>query len=264
MSLRTTVKTFLYGRCPGFAGSFLYFGTRVYFPRRSSIFAAACQQGVYEADIVHLLTQFVRPHTTCFDVGGNIGLMAIPVLNACHDCRVVSFEPSPNSLPYLTRTIAESRYSNRWLINPYALWAEAGELEFCVGDPRDALYEGFKSSERIRQPRKAKVPVSTLDTEWERLGKPDVSLVKLDTEGAEGGILRGAHSLLRACHPHLVVEWHEKYLARFDTSTDLLLRLAQHFCYRIYSIPGGVPVDDKTTLRLQMTLCSNFILIPVV
>jgi FkbM family methyltransferase len=49
-----------------------------------------------------------KPDTTVFDVGANIGLMAIPLLTHVPECRVISFEPSENSVPYLRKTIEGS------------------------------------------------------------------------------------------------------------------------------------------------------------
>src|SRR5207302_6765911 len=99
------LKRWLYGSCPGFAGSFPYFGTNVYFPKGSLCFRAACEQGIFEAENVRLLQGICRPGSHMFDVGANLGLMALPVLRHVAGCKVVSFEPSPNTLPWLERTI---------------------------------------------------------------------------------------------------------------------------------------------------------------
>ncbi len=96
------------------------------------------------------------------DVGANIGLMAIPVLRVCPTCRVVSFEPSPNSLPFLKRTVAASLWSERWTVVGKGLSNSEGELDFAIGDPKNALFEGFKSGGRLVGGRLVRVPVSTL------------------------------------------------------------------------------------------------------
>src|SRR5437667_387294 len=110
--VRKRLKYWFYGSFPGVAGSFPYYGTRVRFPKGSLGFRAACEQGIFEADNIRFLQTLVKPNTTYFDVGANIGLMAIPILRACPNCSVVSFDPSPNSLPYLKRTISESPFKN--------------------------------------------------------------------------------------------------------------------------------------------------------
>jgi FkbM family methyltransferase len=262
MSFRKRFKQWLYGSCPGFAGSFPYFGFQVYFPPGSKSFVAACQQGIFEAEIVRVLQMLTQPRTHVLDVGGNIGLMAIPVLHHCPTCKVVSFEPSPSSLPYLRRTVSESGCADRWFVVEKALSNHAGEFDFAVGHPQDALYEGFKSAGRIAGPRMVKVPVSTLDLEWKRLGCPQVSVIKIDAEGAEALVLDGGAEVLDTCRPHVIVEWYADYLQAFDTRPEELLRAAQRCGYGIYSIPSGVHICDARTLGVQMLNCSNFLLVP--
>jgi hypothetical protein len=52
MTLRKTMKAWIYGKCLGIAGRFPYYGTRVHFPEGALSFLAACQQGVFEGDDV--------------------------------------------------------------------------------------------------------------------------------------------------------------------------------------------------------------------
>ncbi len=261
MNFRKRIKYWLYNSCPGFAGSFPYYGTRVHFQPGAYLFRQLCVNGVFEQDIINRFVSSSRPGTTLFDVGANIGLMAIPILQACPTCRMVSFEPSPNSLPFLQRTASESIYRDRWTVVGKGLSCQSGELDFVAGNPEEDVFEGFKSGTRITRPQMVKVPVSTLDEEWMRLDKPEVSTVKIDVEGAEGFVLQGGDALLHACHPNLVVEWHEPYLKEFGTPVEMLLSLAVKYGYRIYTIPHGVPVDDVRTLRVQMMGCSNFLLL---
>jgi FkbM family methyltransferase len=225
------------------------------------LFRAVCQNGSFEPDIVDRLVRLARPHTTVVDVGANIGLMAIPVLRSQPTCRVVSFEPSPSSLPFLQRTASESTYRDRWTVVGKGLSNQTGEFDFWIGRPADSPYEGFESADRIVAARVIKVPVSTLDEEWRQLGEPDVSVIKIDVEGAEGLVLNGGGELLAACRPAVLVEWHEPYLKRFGTSVNQLLSFARQACYRIYTVPGGVPVDEERSLRVQIISCSNFLLL---
>jgi len=261
MTLRQRAKYLIYNSAPGFSGRFPYYGTNVYFQRSAQSFRVVCASGTYEAEVVNVTTHLVRPNTTMLDVGANIGLMAIPVLRCCPTCQVISFEPSPNSLPYLQRTANESAYADRWRVVGKGVARQAGTLEFAFGAPHEALFEGFKSRERLSHPRVVDVPVESLDDEWRELGSPDVSLVKIDVEGAERGVLEGASDLINARHPSLVIEWQQSYLAGFDTSPDWLLSFAAGFGYRIFSVPGGVPIDEPRTLRMQMMSCYNFALL---
>jgi FkbM family methyltransferase len=262
MHLRGWAKRWLYGSCPGIAGGFPYFGTRVYFPRGATVFKAACEQGIYEGEIVSRLRCFVRPNSTFLDVGANIGLMAIPVLQSCPSCSVVSFEPSPTSLPFLRKTAAGSAYTSRWTIIGKALSNRTGTAEFFVGGPKHDLFEGLKSGARIEKSACVDVPVSTVDREWAGLGKPDVSVMKIDVEGAEALVLQGAPELLKVCRPYVVLEWYAPFLQAFETDPESLLEIAAEWDYRLFTIPSGVPVADHASLRVQMVAVVNYVLAP--
>jgi len=258
---RKLAKYWLYNSVPGFRGRFPYFGTRICFPKDALLLYAVCDQGIFEADIVQRMVTLVRPTSVAIDVGANLGLMSVPVLQACASCRVVSFEPSPSSLPYLERTAAGSAYRDRWTVVGKAVSDRAGELDFTVGSQRDALYEGFRSGGRIAGGRVIKVPVTTLDEEWRAWDEPDVSLIKIDVEGGEAAVMHGSTALLERRHPAILVEWFAQYLARFDTRPDELLRIAERYRYRIFTVPAGVPVDDERALQAQMIGCQNFMML---
>jgi FkbM family methyltransferase len=187
--------------------------------------------------------------------------MAIPVLRHCHSCRVVSFEPSPNSLSCLKQTVRDAGFGERWVVTEKALSDRPGELDFTVGSPEDALFEGFKSGDRIAGARTIPVQVSTLDAEWRALGRPPVSAVKIDVEGAEQQVLDGGRALLAEQRPAVLLEWHEAYLQRFATPVTALLDVARTYRYQIFTVPHGVPVADAAALRVQMMACQNFLLL---
>jgi FkbM family methyltransferase len=262
-SLRAHLKYRLYNSVPGFAGRVPFYGVTLHAPRHSIALWAVCADGGFEPEVVRRLVAFTRPNTVLMDVGANAGLMAIPVLREVAGSRVVSFEPSPTSLPWLERTAKESEFRDRWTIVPKALSNAPGEADFAVGGSRDALYEGFKSHQRIGGSRSVRVAVSTLDAEWIALGQPDVSVIKIDVEGAEGLVLGGAAQVIRASRPALVIEWNAAYLQRFGTAFVDLLALARTFNYRVLTIPGAVPVDDATVLAAQAVSCDNFLLLPL-
>ncbi len=260
-ALRRRAKYWLYSSVPGFAGRVPYYGTTVHFPRRAPVFRVMCENGGFEPEIIDRLVKLTRPRTTVFDIGANIGLMAIPVLRSCQSCRVVSFEPSPNSLSYLRHTVRESGFGERWLLKEKALGERSGDASFVIGRAEDALFEGFKSA-AIRDARTITVPVSTLDAEWIALGSPDVSVVKIDVEGAEHQVLAGARAVLAARRPAIVLEWYEPYLERFGTAPGRLSEFATEYHYRIFTIPQGVAVPDAVALRVQLMSCQNFLLLP--
>src|SRR6185503_3121376 len=206
-SVSRAAKYVVLGLCPGVGGKFTYFGTRAYFPKGSAIFQSACEQGIYEPDVTQWLCRLVEPGTLFIDIGANIGLTSIPVLREVQNCRVLSFEPSPNSLPYLQRTHSESVFRDRWEVLGKAAGDGARAAQFCVAAPRYAGLDGLRDTQRAEQLQSVEVPVTTVDAEWQRLGSPRVSCIKIDVEGAESLVLAGSEEIVRRERPRILLEW---------------------------------------------------------
>ncbi len=261
--IRKLLTYWLFGKCPGFAGSFRYFGARVFFPKGSLSFKAACQQGIFEADNVTVLQALIRPGSCMFDVGANIGLMAIPVLTADASCKVVSFDPSVNVLPSLRRTLAESPFGARWTLVEKAVGAAPGTVTFTLSSQANSLFDGIRPTQRVESAAQVQVEMTTLDAEWVRLGKPHVSLIKIDVEGAESEVLRGAAECLRAEQPFVLLEWNRQNLAAYDCPADFVLKFAAEAGYEVLAVPGLHPVKNNHQLKLHMAFTENFLLSPL-
>jgi len=262
MTLRKHIKRWLYENCPGFAGAFPYYGTKVFFPKGSYVFRMACEQGIWERQIVNVLCSLVRPETVCFDIGANIGLMAIPVLHDCDSCTVVSLEPSPTTLKYLARTAAASGFRDRWRIVGKGAASKSGTLEFFAAAPAQGAYDGLHDTGRGGPTTRISVAVTTIDDEWAAMGQPEVSVLKIDVEGAEAEVLQGARQCIEQSHPYVIVEWNATNLRAYDCLPDRLLELASGLDYGVFSLPHVVRVRDSTMLRLQMLTGENFLLAP--
>jgi FkbM family methyltransferase len=263
MTFRKKIKKWLYGSCPGFAGAFPYFGTRIYFPKGSWSFHAACEQGIFEAENVRVLQSFARPDAVMFDVGANIGLMAAPILQKEEKCRIVSFEPSLNVLPFLQRTIKENPHGDRWTLIPKAVGAKSGCVTFSLSEQANSLFDGIRPTQRVATVRQVEVELTTLDETWHGMGSPPVSHIKIDVEGAELDVLRGAIGCLRKERPPILLEWNPVNLAAYGCPSSSLLNFAAEENYKLYAVPQLVEIHSAMELDLHMLFTESFLLMPV-
>ena len=264
MTLRAHIKHWLHANCPGLAGSFRYFGVRVFFPQNSLVFRMLCEQGVYERENARMLASLagLRPGGVVFDVGGNIGLMAIPVLDTCAQSRVISFEPSPRTFACLARTIAGSRYAGRWQAVEKAVAEKTGSAAFFSHPSGNDAYDGFADTQRADAARKVTVPVTTLDAEWEAIGRPPVSAIKIDIEGAELRAIEGAGACIAREQPAILTEWCHLNLDAHKCSAGDLLACAEKIGYRVFSLPEIIPVETPALLELHMLRTESFLMVP--
>lgn len=262
MSLRKTLKKWVHRYVPGFAGAFSYYGTRLYFPRNASIWDTICNEGIYEYELLQQIEGSVRPGTWFFDVGANIGLISVPILTNIPSVKVLSFEPSPSNAPFLGKTWRHSPSRDRWKIVNRAVGDHIGETSFCVSSPRYGDYDGIRSTHRVEQAGSVIVPMTTLDDEWRALGRPAVSCIKLDIEGAEGWALAGARELIRAASPHIFLEWYQTNFEAFGSQPEDLLAYATEFGYNTVAIPGLSVISSLSILKMHMRTTGTFALVP--
>jgi FkbM family methyltransferase len=196
------------------------------------------------------------------DVGANIGLIAAPILQRCTGARVVSFEPSPGTLKYLEKTVASSPYSPRWSLVAKALCEREGTLDFFAAREEMGGFDGLADTTRGGPTRKVSVLGSTLDVEWGTLGRPQVCVVKIDVEGAELRVLKGARRCIAVQHPPVLLEWNAKNLHAHGVSPSALLDFAQETNYSLHAVPGLVRVPTASELALHMKATESFLLWP--
>lgn len=131
-----------------------------------------------------------------FDLGAHAGLYSLLFARACRE--VYAFEPLPENLGRLTRTLAWNKVRNAHIIP----WAAGGATEL------GAFRIGAHTSEgMVDASGDVPVHVVALDDFAKRYGViPD--LIKIDVEGAELEVLRGAAAILRARKPPILLSTH--------------------------------------------------------
>ncbi len=190
-----------------------------------------------------MLHHLVRPGDVVYDCGANLGLYDRFLVATLGAGRVVAFEPSPENRHFLAANLALGGIADRVTVLPMALADEDGIAEFQVDDVQTtsgtlSKVTGGEPSEGRRNlrlaPRTDQVLCRRLDTvvSEEKLPPPDV--IKIDVEGAEAFVLRGAAGILRERRPRLVVELHGAAVARevlgllFDQGYACAGKLAGH------------------------------------
>jgi FkbM family methyltransferase len=152
----------------------------------------------YEEPEAAALRARARPGTVAIDAGAHAGLITTALAEAVGaDGQVWSIEPGAETAARLRRALELSGHANVELFEAAAS-DEEGELQLSIGrDP--ALTRLVGGAGRT-------VPAVTLDGLWRAHGEPEVSVVKIDVEGAEPAVLRGARRLLESQHPVLLLE----------------------------------------------------------
>ena len=150
------------------------------------------------ADVKTLLDKPAAP--LLFDVGANEGQTILEMLRTFPSASIHSFEPSPRTFEQLGK-----QFGSRPNIKLYnlALGDEAGQMPFTVFNDwsvNDSLLKPAWSSPA----NSVTVSVATLDQFCEQQSIEGIDWLKIDTQGYDLRVLRGAQSLLTSGRIRLV------------------------------------------------------------
>mgnify|MGYP002778238331 CR=1 FL=1 len=260
--IKSLIKKALFNRIPGIGGRYRYCGSTVHFPLRSLCMDLLAEEGIYEHSLLRVIQILMPPNSTFFDIGANIGLMSLPILQRGPEDRVVSFEPSPNSLPWLRKTWEDSPFRNRWTLVGSAVGREPGTARFTLSDPSRAGYDGLRHTARMPSKGEVEVEITTLDREWTRLGRPSVGIIKIDIEGGELDAFAGADQLLEQCRPPIVMEWFSENFQAYGHRHEDLMTFARKYRYQIVTLPEMHELRTLPQLTLASALTGNVALLP--
>ncbi|WP_164921534.1 FkbM family methyltransferase [Rhodopirellula baltica] len=186
--------------------------------------------------VFELLRELATDVSVVFDVGANFGITSLVADGAVRDGgTVVAFEPSAQNLKVLEFNM------NASAINPFRV------ERFCVGDHEgmtdfyllggdgmhtsNSLNFGQEAGHEIThvkpdQTTIVQVPIRTLDAYCSNTGLvPDV--IKIDVEGAELQVLRGAYQTLLKHRPKLMIGVHPFWWPKEQQADELRLLLEE-------------------------------------
>ena len=202
-----------------------------------------CWLGSYEAPTQRKLIQLIRPGMVCWDVGAHVGFYTLLFAELVGpQGRVFAFEPLPRNLDFLRRHIQMNGYRNVRIF-PYALGDFDGEAEFDPG-PNPSMG-------RIAAGGPLRVRCTKADTLLAAGEVQSRDVIKLDVEGAEAEVLRGARRVMER-HPVILLATHGEKAHRE------CLRLPTAAGYEVGTLDGGPPrLRDElaATVTVALTVC---------
>jgi|SoiMethySBSTD1v2_1073268.scaffolds.fasta_scaffold115311_2 FkbM family methyltransferase len=219
--------------------------------------------GLNDYEEMGFVLHVLRPGDLFFDVGANVGSYTVLAAGAAQ-ASCVAFEPVPASFQYLLDNVVLNELQDRVSANRIAIGAAPGSLSFTSewGVANHALAEGEISTNAVR------VPVQPLDDFWP-IPAPGFVVLKIDVEGLEGEVIKGASRTLQSPSVKAVImeilngaesrygydDWvvHERMLQlgfglyRYDTLTRTLTATAD--------VAGGnnLYIRDVEAVRARLT-----------
>jgi FkbM family methyltransferase len=140
--------------------------------------------GLLEFEDMSFCAHFLRKDDLFGDVGSNIGAYTI-LAAGVRGAHVIAVEPVPTTVIALKRNIGINGISDLVTVKEIGVGEKSGTMYFSID--QDSMYH------IVPENRGLQIPVSTLD---EIFAERTPTLLKVDVEGFEAAVLRGATDVL--------------------------------------------------------------------
>jgi FkbM family methyltransferase len=175
-----------------------------------------------DLNIVRFWNRALPPEPIIFDIGANIGLYTISAgRHAGQNGLVIGFEAHPATFRYLERNTAR-RSDFRIVVENLAVGAQTSEarIAFNAKNPGEThMSAGSETGDPVF--------MVALDDYCIQHSIPRIDYMKIDVEGYEANVLRGAASIIAASPDILIqTEYEPRHLARYGDPTAVERLLA--------------------------------------
>jgi FkbM family methyltransferase len=202
--------------------------------------------GGFELRTIAAYASILRPGSVALDIGANIGAHALPLAEMVGPTgRVLAFEPTAFAFAKLQHNLSlNSRLQAR--VRAFQMMLVARDAEVLP----EALYSSWpldvsedvhpKLRGRLMSTQGARA--ASLDLVLEQEAVERVDFIKLDVDGYECEVLRGALRTLKRHRPVLIMEIAPYVLVEHGESLEELLGLLRSANYRTYDLNSGRPL----------------------
>ena len=196
----------------------------------------------YEPEIAQCCLKYLNKNRDAIDIGANVGFYTILFAKNLNRRRVLSIEPTANTLQRLYKNIEINRVKENVLVYEGVAINYTGKAEIKIIEGK----EEYSSIGEIKHPSvfgsayiSKKVNCTTVD-ELVNQYSLDIGFVKIDVEGAEHIVFEGCKELLKLHRPIIISEISERLLKQNGSSSKDLINFILQCNYDIVD-----PIDPK-------------------
>jgi len=154
----------------------------------------------YDRQTKAIIRKVCNEDSLCIDVGCFKGDILRLMMDAAPKAKHIAFEPTPVQYDYLKNT-----FNGKADIYPYALSHVNGTSTFNYVKT-NPTYSGLVKRNYVQEEQIDEIQVEVRKLDDVVPAQRPVRLIKIDVEGGEFNVMRGAEQLLKAQHPYLIFE----------------------------------------------------------
>jgi len=195
----------------------------------------------FEYQSFDLAMKFLKEGMIILDIGANIGLYTLLFCKKTGlSGKVFAFEPAPEAFFRLKQNVKLNNFKNCKLFNS-GISNEAGMSKFYVCE--DDAFNSLGNKPMAPILKTIDIPVTTVDEFCQKENIAKVDLIKIDTEGADYLVLKGADGLLTSENsPIVMCEYNRNMDGGYSFKVIDMYNYLTETGYEIYE------VNEKGTL----------------
>ncbi len=189
-------------------------------------------RGCFEAAEQAFFWLYLRPGDCFIDCGAHIGLFSAIASQATKGkIDLIAVEADPKTFSYLKENVERAGLESATLVNA-AVWNRPGKIGFVDAGFGKAAYSHVAFDDSTATLKD--VQTVTLDEIVSAVSIPQITLIKIDVEGAEPEVLSGGAQVIaeKRC-PLIMIEFTEANLARRGVTSIQLARQLKSFGYEL-------------------------------
>lgn len=208
------------------------------------------RDGWFDRNLTNVIGSLLKPGMTFIDIGANFGTYTLFGAGRVGEHgRVIAIEASPAIAALLHESVLMNGFADYCDVLRCAAGAEEGTVLLHQFATRKGSSTMLAHIAEVAQAEYGEtitaqqVDCRTLDSIVEDLALERIDLVKIDVEGVEYEVLRGARAALIRHRPRLVFEWHSSFFAgREGVAQALYALMTGELGYSLHRIEA----DGKT------------------
>ena len=215
-------------------------------------------RGNFEPECTFLLTKLIKKGDTVFDIGANFGWYS------CHLAQIVGeagevhiFEPT-NAMEELKKNLILNGFMKRCVLNQLALAEKEGTETLFIPEKLGTAFSSLREQSHGRT-QKICVPVRKLDDYVTAHNIRDIAFMKIDVEGAEYLVLRGAENVVKQYSPMIMLELYKPHTEYFGYSPEELISYLGDLGYHLFEIDQDKFGSVKKVTSFENTSYYNFL-----
>jgi FkbM family methyltransferase len=200
------------------------------------------------------LFKILKPNFVVIDAGANMGYLTLHFAKICLSGKVIGFEPDSENFNCLSENVALNTFKNITIFQT-ALSDLPGTAQLYKLYPNNPGANRILSTKPDGLVASETIHVTTIDYFLEQNTFDHIDLLKIDVEGFELFVLKGASGLIKKCKPILFVELSETNLNQQNCTSSDLIGYIESFNYEVLDAKNMKAINKSSKDHHTDVIC---------